>query len=110
MLAARDEAPECPRRDARFASYVNSDRTIRNSAQLTLQRPPIARFVAILKAMSMITVYLRAYRPQNFRNKQSFRDHAASRDNRWNSRHIAPKGTAHYALKLTALRATRALT
>ena len=32
---------------------------------------------------SMITEYLRTYETQNFRNKQNFHNHGATRDNRW---------------------------
>jgi hypothetical protein len=49
----------------------------------------------------MITEYLRVYTTQNFRNKQDFYDHGATRDNRWNQPTRRPQGNRALSLKLT---------
>ena len=50
---------------------------------------------------SMITVYLRVYRPQNFRNKQNYRDHGASRETGGHQSAHRPQGNRALPLKLT---------
>jgi hypothetical protein len=51
----------------------------------------------------MITEYLRTYWPQNFHNKQNYRDHGASRDNRWTPVGTPPPREPCIALNLTTL-------
>src|SRR5580692_3041953 len=58
----------------------------RNAVQLKLSRLSVSS--PSRQAASMITEYLRVYTPHNYREKQNYRDHGASRDNR-----RAPVGT-----------------